>query len=53
MNDDKTRGIIALLMLGVAELTYCYFAKAMPVHTGTIAGAIAGFVTGNAINGYK
>ena len=44
--DDKTTGICALFLLAVAELTYCYFASAVPVHTGTIVGAIAGFVTG-------
>ena len=46
MLDDKTSGIAALFLLAVAELTYCYFAQAVPVHTGTIVGAIAGFVTG-------
>ena len=46
MLDDKTSGITALFLLAVAELTYCYFAGAVPVHTGTIVGAIAGFVTG-------
>lgn len=46
MMDDKTTGICALFLLAVAELVYCYFAKSTPMHTGTIAGAIAGFVTG-------
>lgn len=46
MCDDKTSGIIALFLLAVAELVYCYFAGAVPVHTGTIVGAIAGFITG-------
>lgn len=46
MLDDKTSGITALFLLAVAELVYCYFANATPMHTGTIVGAIAGFVTG-------
>jgi hypothetical protein len=46
MLDDKSTGITALFLLAVAELVYCYFASATPVHTGTIVGAIAGFVTG-------
>lgn len=49
MCDDKTSGIVALFFLAVAELTYCYFAKTVPVHTGTIVGAIAGFITGEKI----
>ena len=44
--DDKTSGIVALFFLSVAELAYCYFAQVTPIHTGTIVGAIAGFVTG-------
>lgn len=44
--DDKTIGIVALFLLAVSEQVYCYFAGAVPTHTGTIVGAIAGFVTG-------
>lgn len=44
--DDKTYGIVALFLLAVAEMLYCYFAHTQPMHTGTIVGAIAGFVTG-------
>jgi hypothetical protein len=44
--DDKTSGIIALFLLAVSEQVYCYFSGATPIHTGTIVGAIAGFVTG-------
>ena len=46
MIDDKTTGISALFLLAVAELVYCFFSQTVPVHTGTIVGAIAGFVTG-------
>ena len=46
MCDDKTSGIIALFLLAVTELVFCYYTKAQPVHTGTIVGAIAGFITG-------
>lgn len=46
MLDDKTSGITALFLLAVAEMVYCYFAQTVPAHTGTIVGAIAGFVTG-------
>lgn len=46
MRDDKTSGIIALFLLAVSELVFCYYAKTVPVHTGTIVGAIAGFITG-------
>lgn len=51
MCDDKTSGIIALFLLAVAELAYCFFSQAVPVHTGTIVGAIAGFITGDKYNG--
>ena len=51
MIDDKTSGIIALFLLAVSELTYCYYSAAVPVHTGTIVGAIAGFITGEKYNG--
>ena len=51
MLDDKTTGILALFLLAVAELTYCYFATTVPMHTGTIVGAIAGFVTGRMVEG--
>jgi len=47
--DDKTPGIAALFLLAVAELVYCFYADATPMHTGTIVGAIAGFVTGSVI----
>lgn len=46
MLDDKTSGIVALFLLAVSEQVYCYFAGTVPAHTGTIVGAIAGFVTG-------
>ena len=51
MCGDKTSGIIALFLLAVAELAYCFFSQAVPVHTGTIVGAIAGFITGEKYNG--
>lgn len=44
--DDKTIGIVALVLLGAGEFLYCYFAATTPLHTGTIIGAVAGFVTG-------
>lgn len=44
--DDKTIGIVALFLLAVSEQVYCYFTGTVPTHTGTIVGAIAGFVTG-------
>lgn len=46
MLDDKTSGILALFLLAVSEQIYCYFSGTAPMHTGTIVGAIAGFVTG-------
>ena len=49
LNDDKTVGIGALFLLAIAELVYCYFASTIPVHTGTIVGAIAGFVVGEKV----
>ena len=46
MCDDKTSGIIVLFLLAVSELVFCHYTKTQPVHTGTIVGAIAGFITG-------
>lgn len=47
--DDKNSGIIALFLVAVTEYVYCYFTHTTPVHTGTIVGAIAGFVTGTSL----
>lgn len=46
MLTDKIFGIVCLVALGMSEFVYCYFAGTAPSQTGTIVGAVAGFVTG-------
>ena len=46
MLNDKIFAIGCLVALGCAEFVYCYFAGSSPTQTGTIVGAVAGFVTG-------
>ena len=43
---DKIFGIVCLVALGMSEFVYCYFSGTAPSQTGTIVGAVAGFVTG-------
>lgn len=49
MLNDKTLAIICLGLLAVAEFVYCQQSGHVPQHTGTIVGAVAGFVTGSAL----
>lgn len=46
MLNDKIFAIGCLVALGVAEFVFCFFSGGQPAHTGTIVGAVAGFVTG-------
>lgn len=48
MLNDKLVAIICLILLGCAEFVYCQMSGQAPQHTGTIVGAVAGFVTGSA-----
>ena len=41
---NVSMAIIALFGLALAEIIYCSFTTAVPVHTGTCIGAIAGVI---------
>ena len=50
MVNEKTLAIPGLVLLGMAELVYCYFSATPPQSTGIIAAALAGLV-GNSMVG--
>jgi hypothetical protein len=53
MLTDKIFGIVCLVALGLGEFVYCYYSNTTPSNTGTIVGAVAGFVTGVTVMGGK
>lgn len=44
MLTEKNIAIVALVALGFAEFSYCYFAQQQPQNIGIIVGALAGLV---------
>jgi uncharacterized membrane protein len=44
MLNEKIIAIAALVVLGVAEFGYCYYASQTPQNIGIIVGALAGLV---------
>lgn len=46
--NEKTIAIPGLVLLGIAELAYCFFSGQTPQNIGIIAAALAGLV-GNSI----
>ena len=45
--------LAGLVALGLGEFVYCYYSGTTPSNTGTIVGAVAGFVTGVTVMGSK
>ena len=42
--DEKSIAIPGLVLLGIAELVYCFFSGQTPQNVGIIAAALAGLV---------
>ena len=45
--------VMETVALGLGEFVYCYYSGTQPSNTGTIVGAVAGFVTGVTVMGSK